>query len=181
MDELTRLALRARDGETGAVEALLRATYGDVRRLCALLVDQQSSADLAQDCCARVIRALRGFRAESSARTWILGITRRTCMDELRTRSRRRGADTRLAAATPRANAPSAEAESSAGVYQLVALLEPDRRAAFVLTQFFGLSYREAADACSCPPGTIRSRVARAREDLLALLDQGDHRAETQH
>jgi RNA polymerase sigma-70 factor (ECF subfamily) len=36
-----------------------------------------------------------------------------------------------------------------------------------VLTQIIGLSYAEAAVVCDCPIGTIRSRVARAREELL--------------
>jgi RNA polymerase sigma-70 factor (ECF subfamily) len=44
--------------------------------------------------------------------------------------------------------------------------LEPDRRDAFVLTQVMGLSYEEAAAVMSCPIGTVRSRVARARADL---------------
>src|SRR5580692_7453337 len=52
----------------------------------------------------------------------------------------------------------------------LLAALDPDRRAAFVLTQLLGCSYAEAAQVCDCPIGTIRSRVARAREDLDALL-----------
>ena len=45
--------------------------------------------------------------------------------------------------------------------------LDPDRREAFVLTQVVGLSYEEAAEVLGCPIGTIRSRVARARADLL--------------
>ena len=49
----------------------------------------------------------------------------------------------------------------------LVAGLHPDRRAAFVLTQLLGTSYEEAASICGVPVGTIRSRVARAREDLI--------------
>jgi len=53
---------------------------------------------------------------------------------------------------------------------QLVEGLDLDRRAAFVLTQLLGLTYAEAAAACGVPVGTIRSRVARAREDLLAAL-----------
>jgi RNA polymerase sigma-70 factor (ECF subfamily) len=40
-----------------------------------------------------------------------------------------------------------------------------------VLTQLLGYSYAEAAQACGVPIGTIRSRVARAREVLVALLD----------
>jgi RNA polymerase sigma-70 factor (ECF subfamily) len=44
-----------------------------------------------------------------------------------------------------------------------------------VLTQVLDLSYAEAAEVCGCPVGTIRSRVARAREDLAAALE--DRRA----
>jgi RNA polymerase sigma-70 factor (ECF subfamily) len=51
-----------------------------------------------------------------------------------------------------------------------VGALSPDRRDAFVLTQLVGLSYPEAAEVCGVPIGTIRSRVARAREDLVAGL-----------
>jgi len=45
--------------------------------------------------------------------------------------------------------------------------LDHERREAFVLTQLVGLSYAEAADVCGCPVGTVRSRVARARADLV--------------
>ena len=58
-----------------------------------------------------------------------------------------------------------------------MAALAPGRRAAFVLTQVAGLSYAEAAEVCDVPVGTIRSRVARARGDLLDALtavDQDD-------
>jgi RNA polymerase sigma-70 factor (ECF subfamily) len=52
----------------------------------------------------------------------------------------------------------------------LVAALEPHRREAFVLTQILALSYADAAEIGACPVGTIRSRVARAREDLVAAV-----------
>jgi hypothetical protein len=51
------------------------------------------------------------------------------------------------------------------------AALDPDRREAFVLIQVFDLTYAETAQVCGCPVGTIRSRVARAREDLVASLE----------
>jgi RNA polymerase sigma-70 factor (ECF subfamily) len=59
-----------------------------------------------------------------------------------------------------------------------MAALAPDRRAAFTLTQVLGLSYEEAAQVVGCPVGTIRSRVARARADLVAAL-AADTSAET--
>ena len=52
----------------------------------------------------------------------------------------------------------------------VLAHLDPDRRAAFVLTQVLGLRYDEAAEVLDCPVGTIRSRVARARGDLVAMM-----------
>ncbi|HET9253983.1 MAG TPA: sigma factor-like helix-turn-helix DNA-binding protein, partial [Pseudonocardiaceae bacterium] len=54
---------------------------------------------------------------------------------------------------------------------QLITGLEPGRRDAFVLTQVLGLDYTAAAEVCGCPIGTIRSRVARAREDLIRALN----------
>jgi RNA polymerase sigma-70 factor (ECF subfamily) len=48
-----------------------------------------------------------------------------------------------------------------------VSALDPRRREAFVLTQVVGCSYEEAAAVCDVPVGTIRSRVARARADLV--------------
>jgi DNA-directed RNA polymerase specialized sigma24 family protein len=65
---------------------------------------------------------------------------------------------------TPRPAAPELAAEP----HQLLALLDADRRTAIVLTQLLGLSYAEAAEICECAVGTIRSRVARAREELVA-------------
>jgi RNA polymerase sigma-70 factor (ECF subfamily) len=69
----------------------------------------------------------------------------------------------------------------SATVTDLLARLDTDRREAFVLTQLLGLPYAEAAEVAGCPVGTIRSRVARARADLVESLtrvntdqDRGD-------
>ena len=63
-------------------------------------------------------------------------------------------------------------------VTDLLSRLDPDRREAFVLTQLLGLPYAEAADVAGCPVGTIRSRVARARADLVESLARvtDDHR-----
>ncbi len=61
------------------------------------------------------------------------------------------------------------------GVRDLLTRLDPDRRAAFVLTQLLQMTYDEAAAVCGCPTGTIRSRVARARDDLITLMAQHSH------
>jgi RNA polymerase sigma-70 factor (ECF subfamily) len=169
VDPLTRCARNAGAGDAGALNALIVTGYEPVWRLCATLVDPQSADDLAQETFTRVVRALPTYRGESSARTWLLSIARHVCLDELRARSRRRRRDTSM-----RAGPVPTVVDASADVIvaDLVARLDPDRRAAFVLTQVLGLSYEEAARVCECPPGTIRSRVARARADLIELLSR---------
>ena len=177
MDELTSLARAAGRGDRAALARLVRETQGDVWRLCAYLVDPAAADDLAQDTYLRAIPALRKFRGDAPVRAWLLAIARRSPAPR---RSAARSRDRRLAArlaAVPDAalGQPPAEPGAQAVADELLAALEPDRRAAFVLTQLLGCSYAEAAAVCDCPVGTIRSRVARAREDLDAML--AGHRA----
>jgi RNA polymerase sigma-70 factor, ECF subfamily len=170
VDALTSLAMAARSGDTSELEAFVRVAYGPVWGLCARLVDEQSADDLAQETFVRAIRSLRQFRGESSARTWLLAIARHTCLDELRSRSRRRRRDHARETEDAQRQVAGADASQEVVIADLIGQLEPARRAAFVLTQTLGLSYDEAAQVCECPPGTIRSRVARARSDLLDML-----------
>jgi RNA polymerase sigma-70 factor, ECF subfamily len=172
VDPLTRLALAARDGDRSALDRLVEGSYEQVWRLCARLADEQSADDLAQDTFIRAVGALPKFRGEASARTWLLAIARNTCMDELRTRSRRRRRDSALVAGVAGRRDVVADAGQQIGVTDAVAQLGSERREAFVLTQLLGLSYQEAAEVCACPPGTIRSRVARARADLIDALEE---------
>jgi RNA polymerase sigma-70 factor (ECF subfamily) len=51
--------------------------------------------------------------------------------------------------------------------------LADDRREALILVGANGLSYEEAAKVCECPKGTIKSRVSRARSELLQILEDG--------
>ena len=71
-------------------------------------------------------------------------------------------------AATPHGATPDHAGTHAA--HALVDALPRDQRVAFVLTQVVGCSYAEAAAVCGVPIGTIRSRVARAREQLLEDL-----------
>jgi RNA polymerase sigma-70 factor (ECF subfamily) len=171
VDELTSLARAAGRGDRAALASFVRETQGDVWRLCAYLVDPAAADDLAQDTYLRAIPALRKFRGDAPVRAWLLAIARRACAAEIAARSRDRRLAARLTAVPDAAlGQPPAEPGGQAAADELVAALEPGRRAAFVLTQLLGCSYAEAAAVCGCPVGTIRSRVARAREDLDAML-----------
>jgi RNA polymerase sigma-70 factor (ECF subfamily) len=169
VDELSSLARPASLGDRAALTELIRRTQNDVWRLCAHLVGPGAADDLAQETYLRAIPALRGFRGDAPVRTWLLSIARRVCAAEIKSRQRARDTSASVAA---RAAASAAATESGLAMELIVLLsaLDPDRRTAFVLTQVLGCSYAEAAAICGCPVGTIRSRVARARADLDAMI-----------
>lgn len=169
MDDLTRLFLAARDGDRTALLHAIRASQADVWRLAAHLVGPDDADDVTQDTFVRAWKALPRFRGDSSARTWLLSIARRACVDAVRASVRRRRLTDRVAPA-----ADAADPADVADLDALVAGLDRDRRAAFVLTQVVGCSYEEAAAISGVPIGTIRSRVARARERLVAQLREAE-------
>jgi len=184
MDELQRTAEDAAAGDPLAAAALVRATQPDVWRLCAALGDPSSADDLTQETYLRAFGSLHRFEGRSSVRTWLLSIARRVCADAVRSRRRRRLTLVRdVADVEP--TGPSQDADRVAegvAVDDLLARLAPDRREAFVLTQLLGLPYAEAAEVAGCPVGTIRSRVARARGDLIAALaDDGPATSGSEH
>ncbi|MEE4021487.1 RNA polymerase sigma factor SigC [Gordonia sp. PKS22-38] len=173
-DEVTRLAVAASHGDRLALEAFVKATREDVWRFVGYLADRRSADDLTQDTYLRAIGALPRFRAGSSGRTWLLAIARRTVADHFRRAASRpqlslTPPDT--IAASPRR---SMRHDDHVELEMLVEGLAEDRRAAFVLTQILGIGYADAAVVCGCPVGTIRSRVARARDDLMAAYESGE-------
>ncbi|WP_372338896.1 sigma-70 family RNA polymerase sigma factor [Actinoplanes sp. RD1] len=171
-DPLTELALRARAGDAAAQAALVRGTQAEVWRFTAALVDPGAADDLTQETFLRAFKALPSFEARAGIRTWLLGIARRTCADHLRAVVRRRRLDARLAAEvwTDRPHHP--DPAHRLGAADLLGRLGEERRTAFVLTQVLGLSYAEAAEVEDVAIGTIRSRVARAREELVSAVAQ---------
>jgi len=176
VDELTRLALAAGDGDRQALANFVRASQVEVWRLCAHLVDRGSADDLTQEVYLRAVPALARFRGDSSARTWLLTIARRTCADSLRRTIRQRRLVERLRGTTAADELiePDPAAAFDDGLDGLVDQLVEERRSAFVMTQLLGLSYAETAEICGVPVGTIRSRVSRARNDLLRRITETD-------
>lgn len=164
MDHTTVLALRAKAGDRRALDEFVRITSPDVHQLCRYLGFPADADDLMQETFERALKALHRYRGDGPARSWILSIARRVCVDATRRAVRGRRLLERVeahAAVDPHWDRSWFE------VLELLAGLDPDRREAFVLTQLVGLTYEEAAAVVGCPIGTIRSRVARARRDLL--------------
>lgn len=173
-ESITAWALAARGGDSAAVDHFVRALHRDVIRYVAhLSADPQAVDDLAQDTFLRALGSLHRFEGRSSARTWLLAIARRAVADSIRyTAARPRPAD--LQDWEPAAELAQPRGlpgfDDGVALLELLAGLPDERREAFVLTQLLGLPYAEAAALSNCPVGTIRSRVARARATLLALL-----------
>ncbi|MGB8389116.1 RNA polymerase sigma factor SigC [Mycobacterium sp.] len=175
-DKVTGLALAAGRGDPAALEQFIQATERDVWRTVAFLADPGTADDLTQETFLRALGSLPRFSGRSSARTWLLSIARRVVVDQIRRNQSRprtsysvdleRVLDARRAAAS--------RFEDIVEIRMLLDGLDIDRRHALLLTQVLGLSYAEAAEVCGCPVGTIRSRVARARDDLLSAATRDD-------
>src|SRR5215211_8455527 len=88
MDELTRLLHAAQGGDRLALAGFIRRSQPEVWRLCAHLVDRHAADDLTQEVYLRAWTALPAWRAEASARTWLLAIARRACAQAIRGRQR---------------------------------------------------------------------------------------------
>jgi RNA polymerase sigma-70 factor (ECF subfamily) len=169
--DLQSVALRAGRGDSAALSELVRRTSPTVWRACAALVDPVSADDLTQDTFLRAVRSLPGYRGDANPMRWLLTIARRVCAEEIARRQRARATVTRLKNDGPCGHyEPMGLTELADGLNRLSA----ERREAFVLTAVAGLSYAEAAEICGCPIGTIRSRVARARTQLIDSLTQDD-------
>jgi len=164
MDRLSVLALRSKTGDRRALETFIAETRPEVFRLCRYLGSPADPEDLTQETYERALRAIRSYRGEGPARAWLLSIARRVCVDSTRANIRGRNLVERHRAVNPPEHMKD---HSWVEIEELLAGLSDDRREAFVLTQMVGLSYQEAAEVAHCPIGTIRSRVARARRDLL--------------
>lgn len=181
--QITAFALAGGRGDRTAVAEFVRRTQRDVHRFLVHLAGPHEADDLAQETYLRALRALPRFAGRSPARPWLLAIARNTAADAVRAAKRRprtSGVENwdALAAAVPAAGLSRSAADEAVALQELVDLLEPDRREAFVLTQLLGLTYTEAAQVCGCPTGTIRSRVARARDELVAAFDTHVRRAQ---
>lgn len=170
---MTALAFAAGRGDDVAAGRFVRASQAEVWRLLAHLANRDVADDLTQETYLRAFGALPRFRGESSARTWLLAIARRVAADHLRSRDRRPQG---VAVDAPDLPVAGADPADHVPVSLLLARLDSDRREVFVLTQLLGLSYAEAGEVCGCPVGTVRSRVARARADLVDALGGGSGR-----
>lgn len=176
-DEL--LAIRCQLGERDAFDALIARWHEPVwRYLRGLAGADEAAADLSQDTWLRVLRGIPALRDPARFRAWLFGIARRAAMDRLRRRYARRIDENveleSLPAAEP-GDAENLETELAALERGMDALplRERETLALFYLRE---LTIDDIAALLDIPPGTVKSRLFRARELLRQQLHtQGAH------
>jgi RNA polymerase sigma-70 factor (ECF subfamily) len=168
-------------GEKGAMDALIRASYGDVYALCRrLLGDPSDAADATQEVYVRVVRSVMAFRGESAFGTWLHRVTVNVCMTALRRRGdvRARGQSAGYADFEPDEllsddDGPAERAETAdlAGrTAQALAELSEDAREVVVLRDLQGLSTKETAELLGVTEGAVKVRLHRAHARLRELV-----------
>jgi RNA polymerase sigma-70 factor (ECF subfamily) len=176
------LVRRVQRGDKTAFDLLVRKYQHKVVKLVMRYVGSQAEAeDVAQEAFIKAYRALANFRGDSAFYTWLYRIAINTAKNAIGSRDRQTvpiesddGEDSydlqdRLQDnATPEALAMTDEIRDT--VNQAIAALPEDLRTAIVLRELEGLSYEDIAATMSCPVGTVRSRIFRAREAIDARL-----------
>ena len=160
----------AADGDLVAFEELVRAYQAQVWRfLRHLLGDAALAEDVTQETFLRVFQRLRTFRYRSRFSTWVFQVARNAGVDALRARARQE----RLARLVPPPSAV-AGADSGADVVAALGCLSVKLRESLLLVEVLGLRYREVAQVLGIPEGTVKSRVAQARQRVTAWLAEGE-------
>jgi RNA polymerase sigma-70 factor (ECF subfamily) len=119
---------------------------------------------------ARVYERLDSLRDDDAVRPWIAQLTRRLCIDRLRTGSREVGTDLEDLADAP-ADDVLTELEEAFDVHE--ALAELPENCQVILDRFFAQdeSYRTIGDSLSLPAGTIASRISRCLDKLRTTFE----------
>ena len=182
-EEELRLIRRVQAGETEAFEDLVRAHEKTVYNLALRMTgDAQDAEDMAQEAFLKAYRSLGDFRGESKFSVWLYRIVSNVCLDFLRRRSRRPSVsltaedeegeeqqwdvpDERLSPERLLEQKLTREAVQ-AGLREL----PEEQREILLLREIKGLSYEEIGEILSLEPGTVKSRIFRARKRLCAFL-----------
>jgi RNA polymerase sigma-70 factor, ECF subfamily len=160
---------KARRGDPVAFGDLIRDFDHGFRRLAyRLLGDSHEMEDVLQDAYVKAFLALPRFRGESTLRSWLYRVVYNACLDQLR-RERPQTATLRPELVTSAPDPADVVATRTALEEALAALL-PVERAAVLLVDAEGLSYDDAAAVVGVAPGTIASRLSRARASLRRSL-----------
>ncbi len=182
----------AQRGDRSALDALLRRHHDRILILCRRLCrDRGDAEDAAQNALLAIVRGLNRFDHGAAFTTWSYRVATNSCMDELRRRGRRplptdpttvAGVDL-PPASTPRVVDPADAAvhsELRLTIQEALDQLPDEFRHPVVLRDLADLDYAEIGEILALPPGTVRSRIARGRARLAAVLRDVDPGAATE-
>jgi len=181
-DELN-LIHNAAEGDQHAFGQLVTAYQKQVYNLALRMSGNPEDAlDLSQEAFIKAWRGLPGYRYDSAFSTWLYRLTSNVCIDFLRRQRKSRtvslnflGDDEEEEELTLPDPSPGPEEQfvsriNREEVCAALNSLEPEYRAALTLRVIGGLSYAEISQALDVPEGTVKSRIARARERMRVLM-----------
>ena len=154
------VAKRAAGGDLAAFAVLVHDHQSALRRFTRRLAGDDGD-DIAQDAMVKAWRAIDQYRGDAAFSTWLQRIALRLFLD------RRRMSPEPLAEEAPSTEDP----DRRIAIDRALAALPPRERAAAVLVFAEGHSHGEAAELMAVPLGTLKTLVARARTQLLPLLE----------
>jgi RNA polymerase sigma-70 factor (ECF subfamily) len=173
------LVRRVQRGDKKAFDILVLKYQQKIANLISRYIrDPHEVMDVTQEAFIKAYRALPNFRGESAFYTWLYRIAINTAKNYLVAMGRRPPADDVDAETAEQMDAGALlkeigtpenhvlSEEISATVQKAIDGLPEDLRTAIILRELEGMSYEEIANAMSCPVGTVRSRIFRAREAI---------------
>ncbi|MDO5436305.1 MAG: sigma-70 family RNA polymerase sigma factor [Clostridia bacterium] len=177
MDQL--LLRRAQQGDTAAFEQLVTPFEGIIWRVCWHYTgNEQDARDCAQDTMLKAWRSLKDYRGDCAFESWLYRIAASCSLDLLRKEKRRpkesadelaeKGFDP--ADPAPGTEETAIKNDEHARLREAISRLPEDQRDALVLTQLEGRPYEETAELLNTTPGTVKSRVNRAKQKLKEIL-----------
>jgi RNA polymerase sigma-70 factor, ECF subfamily len=136
---------------------------------------REEAEEVCQEVWERAVRAIGGFRGESSLDTWLCTIARNRCLSRIEALKRKgdMGDDSWILEIPDDAPGPDQRLVSHNlrnAMEQAIGGLEPEFREAILLREVNGLSYEEIAQVTQTPLATVKTRIYRARVKLQSLL-----------
>jgi len=170
------LITRCKSGDRNAFGELVRRYQDRVYNLCRYMTEDADDArDVAQDVFIKAYGALKNYRPDAGFYTWLYRIAVNTCLD-FKKKSRTSQLDDEHAESLSSGEPSPEELYESKEVGRIInAALQslPGKlRAVIVLREMDGLSYEETAAVLGVSTGTVKSRLARAREKLRNRLQR---------
>ena len=163
-------------GDGSSFAALLRRHDDNMRGVTWRLVASRSEMDdVLQDAYLKAWKRLDTFRGDSAFSSWLYRIVYTTALDHNKAASRRRVVPLTAADDVATVDATGALLDSFA-VRDALAQLPEDQLAVITLVDGQGESYEDVAALLDIRPGTVASRLSRARAALRRILEATEHR-----